>query len=74
MKDPRLKGKRCVVLARCSTAEQIGTSISDQVSSCTAFLDRQEMVRADVTLLEGQSGSVAKHIDDAIAGIIQRKI
>lgn len=68
-----LKGKRCIVLARCSTMGQADTSIDDQLRAAEVFIAEQQMVKVDEMVLKGVSGSIAKNMDVAIDEIVRRK-
>jgi hypothetical protein len=69
----KYKGRRYVCLVRCSTAEQVDTSIPDQIKLLRAFGDQHGLVFVDQVVLEGVTGSVPGARTD-IAEIIERKI
>jgi Recombinase/Resolvase, N terminal domain len=51
-------GRKYLCLARCSTAQQAGTSIPDQLKLLRAFGEEQEMQYIDSVSLDGVTGSV----------------
>jgi Recombinase/Resolvase, N terminal domain len=51
-------GRKYLCLARCSTAQQAGTSIPDQLKLLRAFGDEQGMQYIDSIALDGVSGSI----------------
>lgn len=53
----RLRGKRAIVLLRCSTIGQADTSIPDQLKAITAFAEKYGVVIIQVITLAGVSGS-----------------
>jgi DNA invertase Pin-like site-specific DNA recombinase len=74
MKDPRLSGKKCIVLVRCSTIGQADTSIQDQLRAIDAFIIEHGMIKVGERRLEGVSASIARNIDDVIQSLIEEKL
>jgi len=53
-----LRGKRFISLVRCSTKEQVDTSVGDQIALLEDFAKRNEMTKVDEVRVEGVSASV----------------
>ncbi len=72
--DPyeRLRGKRYIASARCSTIGQADTSIPDQIHAIETFAGRYGMVKVDQVLLEGISGSMPGKRED-LQTLLDRK-
>lgn len=73
MSYENLRDKRYINLVRCSSAEQIETSITDQLKLLNAFAAEHGMVYVDDVILDGVTGSVPGARDD-IEKLIQRKL
>lgn len=74
MKQSRLNGKRAVPLLRCSTMEQAGTSIDDQLNSIRTFATQMGMELAEPVRLAGKSGSIKRNLDAMVDEVIARKL
>jgi len=72
MNHPKLRGKRYIALARCSTKGQADTSIDDQLGVIAAFAREHDMVHVDNIRLEGVTGSIPGARSD-IDSLIERK-
>jgi DNA invertase Pin-like site-specific DNA recombinase len=73
MKDTNeYAGRRYLCQIRCSTNQQVETSIPDQVKLLRAFGDQHDMTYVDSVILEGVTGSVPGARND-IEQIIRRK-
>jgi hypothetical protein len=70
--DNSYAGRRYLCQIRCSTNQQIDTSIPDQQKLLRAFGDQYDMIYVDSVILEGVTGSVPGARND-IEQIIQRK-
>lgn len=68
------KRKRFVPLARCSTASQIDTSLTDQLNSMAVAAEERGIELLDPHLMPGQSGSLRRNLEKAIEAIIARKV
>ncbi len=68
------KRKRFVPLARCSTASQIDTSLTDQLNSMAVAADERGIELLDPHLMPGQSGSLRRNLEKALDAIIARKV
>ena len=72
MSFPELKDRRSVIVARCSTNEQI-QSISDQINVCHQFAQQNEMVVVFGYKYEGVSASIETNLEAIVKELIDRK-
>lgn len=68
-----LKGRRAIILLRCSTSEQASTSLADQDAGVRAFAAQNGIIIIDVISLTGVSASIRANIDAEVAKLIARK-
>lgn len=69
----RLTGKSAVPLLRCSTNEQVETSLPDQFASISAFAEKKGMSLLAGVELAGVSGSIRANLDRMVDDVIRRK-
>lgn len=69
----RLTGKSAVPLLRCSTNEQVETSLPDQFASISAFAEKKGMSLLPGVELAGVSGSIRANLDRMVDEVIRRK-
>jgi DNA invertase Pin-like site-specific DNA recombinase len=72
MSFPELKGRRAVIVARCSTNEQI-QSIIDQLDVCHQFAQQNGMVVVYGYKYEGVSASIETNLEAIVKELIDRK-
>lgn len=72
MSFPELKGRRAVIMVRCSTHDQ-PQSIKDQLDACHQFAQSNGMTVVDAVKHEGVSASVAANLDAITGNLINRK-
>lgn len=67
-----LKGLRCILVVRCSTPDQIETSIEKQIEQGKEYIRRNEMILVDVKEFGGYSASLGQHYD-GLNALLERK-
>src|SRR5438034_688338 len=73
MNQSDYRGRRFICLVRCSTDEQAGTSIPDQLNLLHAYAKEQGMIHADADIIvDGVTGSIPGARTD-IDQIVRRK-
>lgn len=73
MSFQELKGRRAIVMVRCSTHDQ-PQSIQDQLDACHQFAQANGMIVIDAVRYEGVSASVAANLDAIANDLIDRRI